>query len=185
MNFLTIFIIGLGLMFDTFAVSVSGGISKPKIKFLEALKVATIFVLAQGLLPFVGWLIGKQIAQYIQNLDHWISFILLAFIGGKMIFESFKNQDDTKPFDFDKIFTLIILGIATSIDALIIGFSFALIDYNIYISAITFGIQTGFTAMIGMLLGKKVGNRLGRRAEIIGGLILIGIGIKILIEHLT
>lgn len=185
MNYFTIFIIGLGLMFDTFAVSVSAGISKPRIRFIEALKVASIFAFAQGFLPFVGWLIGKQVAHFMQDYDHWVAFVLLAFIGGKMIIEAFKNEDDAKPLDFDKIATLIVLGIATSIDALTVGFSFALIDYNIYVSSLTFGIQTGFTAMVGMLIGKKVGNKLGRRSEIIGGLILIGIGIKILVEHLA
>lgn len=172
-------------MFDTFAVCVSAGISKPKIQFIEAIKVASIFALSQGILPFVGWLIGKQVAHFMQDFDHWIAFLVLAIIGGKMIFEAFKNDDEAKNIDFDKLTTLIVLGIATSIDALTVGFSFAIINYNIYISSIIFGIQTGFTAMVGMLVGKKVGSKLGRRSEIIGGLILIGIGTKILIEHLT
>lgn len=184
MEIVTITLIGIGLVFDTFAVSVSAGLIENKIRFLQAVKIALVFAVLQALMPYLGWLAGSQIAEFAKNYDHWIAFILLSFLGGKMIYESQKKEDDRKPINIYNFWVDVGLGLATSIDALIVGFSFAFLKYNIYFSALIFGFLTFLTAMIGMLIGKKTGHLVGKKAEIAGGLVLIAIGIKILLDHL-
>lgn len=181
-DFFIVFIIGIGLMFDTFAVSVSIGVQEKNIKFKEALKISSIFAVFQGGLPFAGWLAGKQFSKIISDYDHWVAFTILCIIGLKMIIEAIKN--DNESINIKNFFKIIILSLATSIDAFSIGFSFALLSFGIILACIIFGLQTGFTGMLGMLIGKKVGTKLGRRSEILGGLILIGLGFKILFEHI-
>ena len=184
MGLLGMIFLGLGLSFDTFAVSVSTGLIKNSIKFWQAVRIASVLAFFQALMPLLGWFGGSQIAEYISSIDHWIAFGLLSIIGTKMIFDSFKTEDDKKmnPFLFKVV---VLMGLATSIDALIVGVSLAFIEINIYQSVVIIGIVTFLAAMIGMLLGKSANGKLGKRVEIIGGLILFGIGLKILIEHLA
>lgn len=182
MNILTIILIATGLSFDTFAVSISTGISISGIKFWQAVRIALTLAFFQGLMPLIGWFLGTQVEQFICNYDHWIAFILLLLIGIKMIYESYKKEEDKK----QKSLTfpiLIFMAIATSIDALVAGVSFAFIDINIYISIFIIGFITFLAAMTGMLFGKTIGVKLGNKMEILGGLILIGIGIRILLCH--
>ncbi len=176
-------LIAIGLSFDTFAVSVSTGLTVSQIKFWQGVRIALVLAIFQSLMPFLGWLGGIQIARYISNIDHWIAFGLLAILGIKMIVESFKNAEEKKfnPLIFS---VLVVMAIATSIDALVVGVSFALISTNIYLAISIIGSVTFLVAMIGMLLGKNVNGKFGKKAEIIGGLILIGIGLKILLSHL-
>jgi putative Mn2+ efflux pump MntP len=183
MGILTLVLIGIGLSFDTFAVSVSCGIVEKNIRFWQASRIAIFFSLFQAFMPIVGWLLGLSIKNYIIQFDHWIAFGLLAFVGGKMIFESLKNTEEKK-FDPHKIKTVIILSFATTIDAFAVGISMAFLHVNMFLATFIIGSITFIIAMLGLLFGKKLGQRSGRKMEIIGGIILIALGIKILIEHL-
>ena len=183
MQIFELILLGISLSFDTFAVSISTGLVKNSINFWQGVRVALVFGFFHTLMPFLGWLGGNQLEHLIANVDHWIAFSLLFLLGMKMILDSFKKEEEK---DFNPLLFKVLLGvgIAISIDALVVGVSLALIDTNIYLASIIIGFSTFIVAMIGMLLGKKTQGRLGRRVEILGGLILIGIGIKVLVEHL-
>jgi putative Mn2+ efflux pump MntP len=183
MPVLTILLIAVGLSFDTFAVSVSSGVIMPRITFRQGLKIAFVLAFFQALMPLIGWVAGKGIAEYVKDFDHWIAFILLLGLGLKMIYESFSPEEEQKVNPLD-LKVRIGMAIATSIDALIIGFSFAFLEFRIIASTFIIGSVTFIVSMLGLLFGKKIGSRLGKRMEIVGGLILIGIGSKILVEHL-
>jgi len=185
MELFTIILIAIGLSFDTFAVSVSSGLILKKIDFLNATKIAITLAIFQAAMPLIGWLAGSEIKDYATGFDHWIAFGILGLLGGKMIYESFKNEPELRTFNPLDIRVMIGMAIATSIDALIVGFSFALLNYKIIISVGIIGVVTYIVAMLGMLFGKKIGARLGRRMEILGGVMLILIGLKILYEHLS
>jgi putative Mn2+ efflux pump MntP len=176
-------LIAIGLSFDTFAVSVSTGLTISQIKFWQAIRIAIVLAVFQVLMPFFGWLGGTQVERYIRNYDHWIAFGLLSILGIKMIVETFKNAEEKK-FNPLLLSVLIVMAIATSIDALVVGISFAILNTNIYFAISVIGAVTFLVAMIGMLLGKNVNGKFGKKAQIIGGLILIGIGLKILLSHL-
>lgn len=182
---ITLFLIALGLTGDTLAVSISAGLTLNKIKFVQALRIAFVLALFQAIMPILGWYLGLQVKDLIKDIDHWVAFISLLIIGGKMIIESFKKDEAKKPFNPLKLVVLTGIAIATSIDALIVGISFALISINMLQAFFIIGITTFLVAMIGVLIGKKTGNKIGQKAEIIGGFILIIIGLKILIQHLT
>jgi len=184
MDFLTLLLIAIGLSFDSFAVSISSGVAKTKIRFLAATRIAFSLAFFQALMPLIGWLIGKQIIKYVESTDHWIAFTLLCLLGMKMIYESFKHSGNKPSFNPLHTLTLVGMSLATSIDALIVGISFGFLRYNIWISLLVIGIVTFIISMLGILFGKRTGEWLGKWAEILGGLILIGIGTKILIQHL-
>ena len=184
MEVITLLLIAVGLSFDTFAVSVSTGLVISQIKFLQAVRVAIILTIFQTIMPFIGWLTGRQIEQVLSNYDHWIAFILLSLLGLKMIYESFNKEGRKNDSDPLKLSIITGIAIATSIDALIAGVSFAFTATRIYLAMGIIGVITFLASMLGMLFGKKVGNILGRKMEIVGGIILIGIGLKILVEHL-
>jgi putative Mn2+ efflux pump MntP len=184
MNIITILLIAVGLSFDTFAVSVSSGLTIRHIRFLQAVKIAFTLAVFQSLMPLIGWFLGNQVSGYIANYDHWVAFGLLSVLGLKMAYESLKKDKENSNFNPLNLLVLLGMAVATSIDALVIGVSFALVEINIYWSILVIGVVTFLVSMVGMLFGKKVGGKLGKQMEIIGGLILIGIGIKILMEHL-
>jgi len=183
LEFITIFLIAIGLCFDSFAVSVSSGLMMKHISFIDAMKISFSLAFFQGLMPLLGWLAGKRISSYLSNYDHWIAFGLLVVIGLRMIWESQKPEEN-KTFNPLNIWFIIYMSIATSIDALIVGLSFAFLKTNIYVSIIIIGIVTFIAAMLGILFGKKAGVHFGKKMEILGGVILIIIALKILIEHL-
>lgn len=185
MQIIEIVLIGIGLSFDTFAVSVCTGLSVSTIRFWQGVRIASILAIFQAAMPFIGWFFGVQIESYISNFDHWIAFGLLAIIGVKMIFDSFEKEEGCNKANPLLLSVVLLMALATSIDALVVGVSLAFIDVNIYLSMGIIGITTFLAAMIGMLIGKNTIGRLGKRVEILGGVILIGIGLKILIEHLT
>jgi manganese efflux pump family protein len=185
MNYITILIVAIGLSFDTFAVSITTGLMANHIRFWQATKIALVFAFFQGLLPLLGWIVGMQVEGYIKDFDHWIAFGLLFFIGSKMILESLKPVEKRKEFNPFNPRILIGLAVSTSIDGLIVGVTFAFIDIDIALSVVIIGFITYIAAMLGMLFGKKAGEWFGKRMEIVGGLVLIGIGVKILIEHLA
>jgi putative Mn2+ efflux pump MntP len=184
MELFTIFLIAIGLSFDTFAVSVSSGLILRKIDFFNATRIAITLAVFQAVMPVIGWLAGSGIREYAENVDHWIAFGILALLGGNMIYESLKTHPEERQFNPLDVRVMIGMAIATSIDALIVGFSFALLNFKILISVGIIGAVTYIVAMLGMLFGKKIGARMGRRMEILGGTMLILIGLKILLEHL-
>lgn len=180
---ITLIIIAIGLSMDSFAVSVSNGLAIPKITFQRAIPIAFSLAFFQGLMPLLGWLSGVGLESYIKEFDHWIAFILLGLIGGKMLFEGIFEPSETPSTKLKKS-TIIMQSIATSIDAFVVGISFAFLNISIVKPVIIIGVITFFFSMLGLLLGKILGAKIGKPAEIFGGLVLIGIGTKILIEHL-
>ena len=177
MNLLDIIILAFVLSMDSFAVSISCGI-----KCLSArrfLRVAIVLAVFQALMPLLGWLIGNAFSDILEQFDHWIAFVLLLFIGLRMIWESRKPKEE-KRFDIQRNRVLILLAIATSIDALIVGIGFGLLKVNILLACLLIGIVTFAASMTGGFLGNRSGKYLGSVAEFIGGLVLIGLGFKIL-----
>ena len=185
MNFLTILFIALGLSMDSFAVSVTSGLMIKKAKFISFIKFCFVLASFQALMPVIGWILGKQLKVYIESSDHWVAFILLLIIGGKMIWEGSKKVENRKQFDPFNTIILLGLGLATSIDALVIGLGFGFLDVMIIYPVLIIGVTTFIAAVIGIFIGGKLQKTVDLRLEILGGLVLIGIGIKILIEHLT
>ncbi|MEG1426214.1 MAG: manganese efflux pump MntP family protein [Oscillospiraceae bacterium] len=187
MAILQLILISVGLAMDAFAVSVCRGLKMEKMNYPQAAAIALCFGGFQALMPFLGWAVGIQFEQYITKFDHWIAFLLLAFIGGKMIWEALKGgEEDCCPGnDSLHLKELLLMGIATSIDALAVGITFALLpDTNIALSVAFIGIITFALSFVGVIIGNKFGSRFKRRAELFGGAVLILIGIKILTEHL-
>ena len=185
MNFLSVLLIALGLSADCFAVALSGSISMRTVSRLQILRTSLAFGLFQALMPVLGWLAGRTVVELIADYDHWVAFILLALIGGRMIWESFRSRDSrTERTDITKGILLLTLSVATSIDALAVGLTFAFLEVNIVMAVSTIGLVAFVATAIGFLLGRKAGNLIGRRAEAIGGVVLIGIGLRILLTHI-
>ena len=178
-----IILLAIGLSMDSFAVSITNGLTIRELNVKRILTISFSLAIFQALMPLVGWFAGIGIEKYIKELDHWIAFILLSFIGVKMIYEGVKKNNIAKDSEL-KILTLIGQSIATSIDAFAVGISFALLDVSIVTPILIIGIITFGVSLIGLQLGKYFGKRIGKTVEIFGGIVLIGIGIKILIEHL-
>ena len=183
MDLITVFIIAVGLSFDSFAVSLGCGAIQSGISFRRAVKIALIMALFQGIFPVIGFYMCYFVHDYVESVDHWIAFGLLGFIGVKMIFESMRQGRRHKKKDILKNSTIITLAVGTSIDALAVGISFAFIYKKIWFEALIIGLITFIASMIAIRIGKSAGPRLGSRVEKIGGLLLIAIGVKILLEH--
>ena len=187
MNFFLVIAVALALAMDAFAVSVGISLNSETITKRQTLRLASHFGLFQFMMPLLGWYAGQNIlARYIEPFDHWVAFGLLAVIGGKMIYESFKGGKkikDTKA-DPTKGASLLVLSVATSIDALAVGLSLAALQVAILYPAIIIGLVAFFMAVLGVNIGPFFGRIIGKRAELLGGLILILIGIKILLDHL-
>lgn len=184
MGLLGIVLIAIGLSMDSFAVSIVNGLMMPKLRFGKAVGIALSLAFFQALMPYIGWYAGSVIESQIKSIDHWLAFLLLAFIGLKMIYESRKQKLKVTGVKSLKLSTLIGQSIATSIDALAVGVSFAFLEIDIYISIIIIGIVTFLFSMIGLKLGKTIGYKTKSKVEVFGGILLILIGIKILLEHL-
>lgn len=185
MGFVELFLIGVGLSMDAFAVSICKGLNMKKINYKHALIIGGFFGGFQALMPLLGWALGSRFEQYIESVDHWIAFILLAFIGGKMVYESIKDGDDDEEsahqdkLDIKELFTL---AVATSIDALAVGVTFAFLKVSIVPSITLIGITTFVISVGGVVIGNRFGSKYKNKAEIAGGMILILIGLKILLE---
>ncbi len=184
MGFIEIVFIGVGLAMDAFAVAICKGLSMKKCDFKKAGIIAGYFGTFQAIMPFIGYFLGIAFSDLVVNIDHWVSFVLLCFIGGNMISEAMSNEEENKNDDVD-FKTMIILALATSIDALAVGITFAFLKVNILVSIIIIGIITFIISFIGVFIGNKFGNKYESKAEFIGGAILIFIGLKILLEHLS
>jgi len=183
MVILTIVVIAVGLAMDAFAVSIVSGAAYEQLKTRHALRMAVFFGGFQALMPLVGSLAGMTVRAHIAGYDHWIAFVLLSAVGIKMIYESFKIRPIGENFNPSNILVLLALSVATSIDALIIGITISLLMVPIVITAAVIGLVTFTLSYIGVHIGKKVGHFFENEIEAIGGLILIGLGAKILLEH--
>jgi len=185
MNFVEFFLIALGLAMDAFAVSVSKGLCTKRLQLKHYLIAGLWFGGFQAIMPLIGYLLGVSFASYVNSVDHWIEFILLSVIGGNMIKESFeKGEDsDSKGSDFGYK-TMLMMATATSIDALAVGVSFAFLQVNIMEAALIIGVVTFVMAALGIKIGNIFGLRYKKKAEFTGGLLLILMGIKFLVEHL-
>lgn len=181
---LTVFLIGLGLSMDAFSVSVTNGMCLERAGIRDAVKISFMYAFFQFLMPVIGFLAGNVFKDVINSVDHWIAFCLLLFIGIKMISEAFEKKNEKNECQKIGLKLLLIQAVATSIDALAVGISFAALKMPVISSSLMIGLITFVICFIGVYIGKKVGNLLKGKAEILGGVILIGIGVKILIEHL-
>lgn len=186
--FIELLLMGIGLAMDAFAVSICKGLGMKKLNKKQALMIGLYFGGFQALMPFIGWLLGSQFQQYITSIDHWIAFVLLGFIGGKMIYEAVKewNEEDTvevtdAPLDHKN---MVVLAIATSIDALAVGITFAFLGTPIIEAITIIGITTLIISFAGVCIGNYFGSKYKNKAELAGGLILVLLGLKILLEHL-
>lgn len=183
-----LFLLGVGLSMDAFAVSVCKGLGMKKLNKKQALIIGLYFGGFQALMPFVGWLLGSQFQKYITSIDHWIAFILLGFIGGKMMIEAVREWNEEEvvdvmdaPIDHKN---MLVLAVATSIDALTVGIIFAFLGTPIVEAITIIGITTMVISIAGVVVGNFFGSRYKSKAEFIGGLILVLLGLKILLEHL-
>ena len=189
MGIIELVFLSVGLAMDAFAVSICKGLEMPVTNYKRAGIIALFFGAFQAGMPVAGYLLGSRFQKYIESVDHWIAFALLALIGGQMVYEAFRkdggeqeNKDGSSVFSIKQ---LTILAIATSIDALAVGITFALLKgTNIFLSAGMIGIITFIISFAGVVIGNKFGNKYERRAQLAGGIILIAIGLKILLEHL-
>ena len=185
--FIELFLIGVGLSMDAFAVSICKGLAMEKVNKKQAVVIGLYFGGFQALMPLIGWFLGVRFQKYITSIDHWIAFILLVFIGGKMIWEAVRDPDVQEIPEKDpplKHKEMLLLAIATSIDALAVGITFAFLDTPIIEAIAIIGCTTFALSILGGLVGNFFGTRYKKKAEIAGGVILILIGLKILLEHL-
>ncbi len=188
MSFAAILLLAIGLAMDATAVSAARGLRAPRIRARDAVTVALVFGGLQAAMPVLGWLVGAELGPVIRDWDHWIAFGLLAAIGGKMLWEARGTHDpearrgDDPPF---AIVALLVLGVATSIDALAVGFTLPLLGAPLGSAVLTIGLTTAALSVAGLYAGRRLGALLGPRLDLLGGLVLIGLGAKILIEHLA
>lgn len=185
---LELLLIGIGLAMDAFAVSICKGLAMQKVNKKQALIIGLFFGGFQALMPFIGWALGTQFQRYITDIDHWIAFILLGYIGGKMIGEAVKKEEEKEEIKQTDpkldLKEMLILAVATSIDALAVGVTFAFLNYPIIEAVSIIGLVTFFISVAGVYVGNFFGNRYKKKAELVGGLILVLMGVKILLEHL-
>ena len=183
MGLIELFLIAVGLSMDAFAVSVCKGLAMPKCTFKKAAIVGLWFGGFQALMPAIGYILGAQFQEAIASIDHWIAFVLLALIGGNMIHEALDNDEEEADASLD-VKTMFLLAVATSIDALAIGITFAFLKVNIIPAVCFIGIVTFIISFAGVKIGNVFGARYKNKAEIVGGIILILLGLKSLLEHL-
>ncbi len=185
MDILTLLGIAVALAMDAFAVALAAGVVLERITGRHLFRFGFHFGLFQAMMPILGWLAGLTVKDWIEAYDHWVAFLLLAFVGGKMIHEALaENEDDEETTrDPTRGLTMVMLSVATSIDALAIGLTLGMLGVSIWMPAAVIGVICGILTTAGMLLGSRVGSIWGQRVEVIGGLVLCGIGLKILLEH--
>ena len=180
--FIELLLIGVGLSMDAFAVSICKGLAMRRVNKKQALVIGLFFGGFQALMPFIGWALGTQFESYITSIDHWIAFVLLVLIGGNMVRESFGEEEK-----LDASFTakaMLPLAVATSIDALAMGVTFAFLQVNIAFAVLFIGVTTFVLSAVGLKIGNIFGARFKTLAERFGGAVLILMGVKILLEHL-
>jgi len=184
MGFVELFLIGVGLSMDAFAVSICKGLGMTRLDLKQGALIALFFGGFQALMPALGWVLGEQFARYVTAFSHWIAFALLAFIGGKMLYDALRGEDDDDDSESLSIRELTMLAVATSIDAFAVGVSFAFLDVAIAPACALIGVTTFCISFGGVAIGHQFGSRWERPSTIAGGLVLIAIGLKILLEGL-
>ncbi len=188
MRLFEIILTALALAMDAFAVSAATGMLATNLRKRDAIKTGIFCGVFQFIMPLIGWFLGSTVRSYIESFDHWIAFALLGFIGGRMVYSYFKGEkDEAAKISDAELFgnkRLLLLAVATSIDALAVGISFAILSVNIWSACTIIGIIAFILSLVGVLLGKKLGPVLKDKAELIGGVVLILIGAKILFEHI-
>ncbi len=186
MNLSATLLLAFGMSMDAFAVSISKGATLQKPKFSEALRTGLIFGVVEAITPLIGWGLGMLASRVVMEWNHWVAFALLLFLGGRMILEGFRNRSDSEePRQRHGFWLLVTTAIATSLDAMAVGVGLAFLKVNIIHTALAIGCATMMMSTLGMMLGRFIGPLLGKRAEILGGIVLIGIGIQILWSHFT
>ena len=183
MGIVTLLLLSVGLAMDAFAVSITNGLVYRKKGIHYAVYSAIAFGVFQGLMPIIGFFAGRTFSELISYADHWIALVLLGFIGGKMIYESLRPHPQEEQMQSFSVRLMVMQAVATSIDALAVGVSFAMIKVNIWLAALTIAAITFLVCLVGVLVGDRFGKLVQNKAEIFGGVILIGIGLKIFIEH--
>jgi putative Mn2+ efflux pump MntP len=186
MDLLNIIALAIALAMDAFAVAIATGVRLKRVSLRQFFRLAWHFGLFQAMMPVMGWAAGLTVRARIERYDHWIAFGLLAFVGINMIREAFKMEEDARQkHDPTRGLTLVMLSVATSIDALAVGLTISMLKVSIWFPALVIGLVAGFFTVVGLQLGKSVGSaeRLSPVAEVLGGVVLLGIGVKILIEH--
>jgi manganese efflux pump family protein len=183
MDWISIFGIALALAMDAFAVALAAGAVLNPLTGRHLFRLGFHFGLFQSLMPIIGWLVGMTVQKWISAYGNWIAFVLLAVVGGRMIMEAFEDKEDKPASDPTRGLTMIILSVATSIDALAVGLSLAMLGVSVWLPSAVIGVVAGVLTVLGMLLGRRLGGIWGRRVEVGGGLVLIGIGLKILLER--
>lgn len=187
MGFVELFLIAIGLSMDAFAVSICKGLCMKRLNMRQAVIIGLFFGVFQAVMPLLGWFLGKQFESFITPIDHWIAFFLLAFIGAKMLFDAFHDDGEELSCPVDQTINyreLVMLAIATSIDALAVGITFAFLQVSIIPAVTLIGVTTFVLSVLGVVIGHTVGSRYEKVASIVGGVVLILIGLKILLEHL-
>jgi manganese efflux pump family protein len=184
MNLAEILLIAFGLAMDAFAVCLGAATTQHIKGPRPVFRLAFHFGLFQALMPILGWLVGSTINQWIAPFDHWIAFALLAFVGIRMIRSGLQDEDAAETIDPSRGATLILLSVATSIDAFAVGLSLAVLGVGIILPSIIIGLVAGGMSLLGIFLGSRLGKTFGKRMEVIGGLILIAIGVRVVISHL-
>ncbi len=184
MDLTTILLVALGLSLDAVAVSLASSCAAPRVDLRQAISLSLLFGLFQALMPLAGWLAGLGFKPLIAGFDHWLAFALLAFIGGRMILESRRGGECRAQPARLGLLTMLGLALATSIDALAVGLSFAALRVGIVLPALLIGLVTFSLSLLAAFVGRRFGARLAGRAELLGGLLLVAIGLKILFEHL-
>jgi putative Mn2+ efflux pump MntP len=184
MGFLTVISIAFGLAMDAFAVAIASGVTMRELRIKHAFRIAFSFGLFQALMPFIGWLTGRGVREFVAGIDHWIAFALLSIVGVRMIYEAARIESPRSTEGILGLHLLLVLSVATSIDALVVGFGFAFLGVSILLPVLVIGIVTFVLSLGGAIVGSRIGHFFERKIEILGGLILIAMGLKILIEHL-
>ena len=196
MSLFELFLVAVGLSMDAFAVAICKGLGMKKLDMRQALVIGLFFGGFQAFMPTIGWFLGAQFASLVMPIDHWIAFILLAFIGGKMLFDAIKDDDESETGEVKDgegakgsaprldLRELTMLAIATSIDALAVGITFAFLDVDIVLAASFIGVVTFVLSVIGVAVGNQFGSRWEKPSTIVGGVVLILIGVRILLEHI-
>jgi putative Mn2+ efflux pump MntP len=186
MTFVNIIAIAVALAMDAFAVAIASGVRLKRVSFRQFFRLAWHFGLFQALMPIIGWSAGLTVRSAIERYGHWVAFGLLTYVGVNMIREAFKLEEDARRHkDPTRGLTLVMLSVATSIDALAVGFTISMLKVSIWTPALVIGLVAGLFTVLGLYLGKSVGTaeRLSPIAEVLGGVVLLGIAVKILIEH--
>lgn len=184
MSWLNLLGIAIGLAMDAFAVSIAAGLAIPELTRRHVFRLSFHFGLFQFMMPIIGWLAGRTVQGYISQFDHWIAFGLLAFIGGKMLWEAVMEEGTASNGDPTRGLMLVTLSVATSIDALAVGLSMAFLKISVWFPSVIIGLVAAAMTAVGIRFGSRIGSRWGKAAEITGGIVLLGIGVRILVSHL-